>query len=34
LAVLNGLIGREAPSNNGRRPDRPPQSVRTPQMLN
>ena len=34
LAVLHGLIGREAPSNDGRRPDRPPQSVRTPQMLN
>jgi hypothetical protein len=34
LAVLSGLIGREAPSNDGRRPDRLPQSVRTPQMLN
>jgi hypothetical protein len=34
LAVLYGLMGREAPSNDERRLDRPPNSVRTPQMLN
>ena len=34
LAVLHGLMGREAPSSDGRPPGRPPQSVRTPQTLN
>jgi hypothetical protein len=34
LAVLYGLIGREAPSNDVRRPVRPPHGVRTPQTLN